>query len=105
MCTFAPTRTVERQVHYLKNWFEEHTPLLAFNGEDKPEGYLLLSRRRGQYFAYEVAANTWPAVLAMLQYQNNLYEGELESQAEVSWQLPLTDATYYLMADHLLMRS
>jgi hypothetical protein len=54
---------------------------------------------------YEVAANTWPAVLAMLQYQNNLYEGELESQAEVYWPLPLTDATYYLMADHLPMRS
>ena len=46
MCTFAPTRTVARQVHYLKNWFEDHLPLLAFNNEGKPEGYILLSRKR-----------------------------------------------------------
>ena len=105
MCTFAPTRELERQVHYLKNWPEEHLPLLAFNGEGKPEGYLLLSRRRGQYVAYEVAANTWPAVLALLHYEKNVYGGERESQAEVYWPLPLTDATYYLLADHLPMRS
>jgi predicted N-acetyltransferase YhbS len=105
MCTFAPTRKVERQVHYLKNWFEENIPLLAFNVEGKLEGYLLLSKRRGEHYAYEVAANTWPAELALLQYQNNLYEGELESQAELYWPLPLTDSTYYLLSDHLPMRS
>jgi predicted N-acetyltransferase YhbS len=105
MCTFAPTRTVERQVHYLKNWFEDHTPLVAFNEEGKPEGYLLLSRRRGQHDAYEVAANTWPAVRALLHYQNTLHAGKLASQAELYWPLPLTDATYYLLADHLPLRS
>jgi predicted N-acetyltransferase YhbS len=105
MCTFAPTRTVERQVHYCKNWFEEHIPLLAINGEGKLEGYLLLSKRRREHFAYEVAADTWPAILALLQYQNNLYEGELLSQAVLCWPLPLTDTTYYLLGDHLPMRS
>ena len=105
MCTFAPTRTVARQVHYLKHWFEDHLPLLAFNEEGKPEGYVLLSKRRGEHYAYEVAANTWPAVLALLHYQNTLYEGELQSQAEVYWPLPLTDATYYFLTDHLPVRS
>jgi predicted N-acetyltransferase YhbS len=105
MCTFAPTRSVARQVHYLKNWFEDHLPLLAFNKEGKPVGYVLLSRRRGQHEAYEVAANTWPAVLALLHYQNTLHTGELTSQTEVYWPLPLTDATYYLLADHLPMHS
>ncbi len=105
MCTFAPTRTVARQVHYLKNWFEDHLPLLVFNKEGKPEGYVLLSRRREELRAYEVAANTWPAILALLHSQNTVHEGELASQTEVYWPLPLTDATYYQLADHLPMRS
>jgi predicted N-acetyltransferase YhbS len=105
MCTFAPTRTLERQVHYLQNWFEDHLPLLAFNEDGKPEGYVLLSKRRGEHYAYEVAANTWPAVLALLHYQNHLYEGDPQSQAEVFWPLPLTDATYYFLTDHLPLRS
>ena len=105
MCTFAPTRTVARQVHYLKNWFEDHLPLLAFNQEGKPEGYVLLSRKREELSAYEVAANTWPAILALLHSQNTVHEGELASQTEVYWPLPLTDATYYHLADHLPMCS
>jgi len=40
-----------------------------------------------------------------LQYHNNLYEAEPESPAELSWPLPLTDSTYFLLADHLPMRS
>jgi predicted N-acetyltransferase YhbS len=105
MCTFAPTRTVARQVHYLKNWPEDHIAMLAFNKDGKPEGYLLLSRRRGQFEAFEVVANTWPAVLALLQYQNTLNAGEPASHIEVSWPLPLTDITSYFLAAHLPLRS
>ena len=78
---------------------------MVFNKDGKPEGYLLLSSRRGQFEAVEVAANTWPAVLALLHYQNSLHAGELASQIEVSWPLPLTDITSYLLADHLPLRS
>jgi predicted N-acetyltransferase YhbS len=105
LCTFAPTRTVERQVHYLKNWPEDHLPLLVVDEEGTPEGYALLSKRGECYEAFEVAANTWPAVFVLLQYQNTLHVGELMSQTEVSWPLPPTDMTYYLLADHLPMRS
>jgi predicted N-acetyltransferase YhbS len=105
MCTFAHTRIVARQVHYLKSWPEDHLPLFVFNEEGTPQGYALLSRRREQYEAFEVAANTWPAILALLHYQNTLHVGERTLQSEVQWPLPLTDATYYLLADHLPMRS
>jgi Sterol carrier protein domain len=44
-------------------------------------------------------------VLALLHYHNNVYEAEPESHAELSWPLPLIDSTYYLLADHLPMRS
>jgi predicted N-acetyltransferase YhbS len=101
MCTFAPTRTLERQVHYLENWFQENIPLLAVNTEGKAEGYLLLSRRRGQLYAYEAAANTWPAVLALLQYHHRLLEAEPQSSATLFWPLPPGGLTYYLLADHL----
>ena len=105
MCTFAPTRTIARQVHYLKNWPEDHLPLLIFNEEGTPRGYALFSKRREQYEAFEVAADTWLAILALLRYQNTLHIGERTLQSEVHWPLPLTDMTYYLLADHLPMRS
>ena len=105
MCTFAPTRTIARQVHYLKNWPEDHLPLLIFNEEGTPGGYALFSKRREQYEAFEVAANTWPAILALLHYQNTLHVGERTLQSEIEWPLPLADMTYYLLADHLPMHS
>ncbi len=105
MCTFAPTRTINRQAHYLKNWPEDNIPLVAFNQEGKPEGYALLSRRKGYMIVNEVAANTWSAILALLRYQHDTYAGEFASQAEVYWPLPLTDTAYYLLSDHLPIRS
>ncbi|HEV2581300.1 MAG TPA: GNAT family N-acetyltransferase [Ktedonobacteraceae bacterium] len=105
MCTFAPTRTLERQVHYLENWFQENIPLLAVNTQGNAEGYLLLSRRRGQLYAYEAAANTWPATLALLQHHHHLLEAEAESQATLFWPLPPGGLTYYLLADQLPIQS
>ncbi|MGZ3630989.1 MAG: GNAT family N-acetyltransferase [Ktedonobacteraceae bacterium] len=105
MCTFAPTRTTERQVHYLKNWPEDHLPLLAVNEEGTPEGYALLSKRGEWYEAFEVAANTWPAIQALLHYQNTLHGGDRALQSEVYLPLPLIGATYYLIADQLPIRS
>ena len=36
--------------------------MLAVNEEGTPEGYALLSKRGEWYEAFEVAANTWPAI-------------------------------------------
>ncbi len=105
LCTFAPTRTIERQVHYLENWFQENIPLLAVSAQGKPEGYLLLSRRRGRLYAYEVAANTWPAVLGLLQSHHHLLETEAGASSELYWPLPLADITLHMLADHLPVRS
>ncbi len=104
MCTFAPTRTIERQIHYLENWPEDNIPLIAFN-EGTPEGYALLSRRKGQMVVNEIAANTWPVIQTLLRYQRDKYAREFASQAEVYWPLPLIDKTYYLLADHLPIHS
>lgn len=105
LVSFAPTRTVERQAHYLQNWFQENIQLLALDAEGKPEGYLLLARREHRLYAYEVAANTWPAALALLQRHDQLLNTEAEPPAEIYWPFPLTDSTFYLLADHLPMHS
>lgn len=102
--SFAPTRTVERQAHYLQNWFQENIPLLALNTKGEPEGYLLLSRRWKRLYAYEVAASTWPAILALLQNHSQLLDAEPEQPDELWWPLPSASATYYLLADQLPLR-
>jgi GNAT superfamily N-acetyltransferase len=107
--SFAPLRTHQRQAHVLFNWFEVQDgiePLVAVDAEQKLQGYLLLSRRRGRLlYAYEVAADTWPAALALLHAHSQLLDAEPNPPAELDWPLPPTDPTFYLLAQHLPVRS
>src|SRR5260370_40055169 len=65
----------------------------------------MLSRRQNRVFAYEVVAETWRATLALLQYHSHLLDEEAEAPGELWWALPPTDSTFYLLADHLPVRS
>ena len=105
--SFAPTRTLQRQEHLLRNWIEvtETKPLVAFSPEHELHGYLMLSRRRNRLYAYEVAAATWPATLGLLRYHSHLLDAETDPPRELWWPLPPTDSTFYLLADHLPVRS
>ena len=103
--SFAPTRTLQRQEHLLRNWFQEFLPLLAVNSSSEIHGYLMLSRRWNRLYAFEIAADTWPAALALLQYHSRLLDAEPEAPQELRWPLPLNSPTYYLLADHLPIRS
>ena len=105
---FAPVRTLQRQEHLLFNWFELADgiqPLVALNSEQELQGYLLLSRRRGKLYAYEVAADSWPATLALLHAHAQLLAAEPQPPQELNWPLPPTDLTYYFLADHLSVHS
>jgi predicted acetyltransferase len=105
--SFAPMRTLQRQEHLLSNWFEldDTRPLVAFNAEQELQGYLLLSRRRRKLYAYEVAADTWSATLALLQAHAQLLDAEPEPPQEMSWPLPPTDPTFYFLTEHMPVRS
>jgi GNAT superfamily N-acetyltransferase len=107
--SFAPLRTHQRQAHVLFNWFEVQDgikPLVAVDAEQKLQGYLLLSRRRGRLlYAYEVAADTWSAALALLHAHSQLLDAEPNPPTELDWPLPPTDPTFYLLAQHLPVRS
>ena len=102
--SFAPTRTLSRQEH-LHNWFQEYIPLLALEADNVPQGYLLLTRRWNRLYAYEAAANTWSAVLALLQYHSGLLEAETEPPDELWWTFPPNSLTFYLLTDHLPVHS
>jgi len=65
----------------------------------------MLSRRWNKLYAYEVATDSWPATLALLRYHSHLLDAEVESPQELGWPLPPTDLTYYLLADHFVVRS
>jgi len=105
--SFAPTRTLQRQEHVLSNWFEvtDTVPLVVLNAEQELYGYLLLSRRRRKLYVYEVAADSWPATLALLHAHAQLLEAEPEPPQEMSWPLPPTDPTFYFLTEHMPVRS
>jgi predicted N-acetyltransferase YhbS len=105
--SFAPMRTLQRQEHLLSNWFElaETGSLVVLNYEQELHGYLLLSRRRRKLYVYEVAADTWPATLALLHTHAQLLDAEPEPPQEMSWPLPPTDPTFYFLTEHMPVRS
>lgn len=107
LASFAPTRTLQRQEHLLNSGFEATAvpPLIALSPEHELHGYLILSRRGNTLYVYEAAADTWPAALALLHAHSRLLDAETEPPRELSWSLPPTDATFYLLADHLQVRS
>ncbi len=80
-------------------------PYLALDSKGTPRGYLLL-HRRPELEAYEVAADTWDATLALLKLHVSLLEEHHSLPPEaVVWPLPPDSPTYYLLADHLSVKS
>jgi predicted N-acetyltransferase YhbS len=105
--SFALTRTLQRQEHLHHNWFEatDTRLLVVLNSEQGLQGYLLLSRRRQRLYAYEVAADTWPAALALLHAHASLLNAEADPPHELWWPIPPTDQTFHFLAEHMPVRS
>ncbi len=93
----------ERQFHHRGTL----KPFVAVDTRDGVQGYFMRYRRGDSMGTYEVAANDWDSALALLQKNAQLvaesYQGE--GEAEVSWPLPVDSETYYLLSDHLPLRS
>jgi predicted N-acetyltransferase YhbS len=107
--SFAPTRTLQRQEHLLRNWFEDSDikSLVAVGAAQGLHGYLMFSRRRQQLYVYEAATDNWPATLALLHAHAHLLEAEAEADPpqELWWRLPPTDETFYFLSEHVPVRS
>lgn len=96
--TGSYARTLPHQEHLLRH--RARPPLLALDPAGHPRGYLLLPGGLDQSGAVEVAADTWPAALALLQCQASLAEGAVE----LRWPLPPDSLTFHHLADHLPVR-
>lgn len=80
-------------------------PMLAEDETGKPRGYLLTPWGPLRFFGTEVAADDWPALLALLQHQARLLQAQPEPPGEVRLKAPPDSAAYYLLADRLSVRS
>ena len=101
-------RTQEWQEHLLRHRFifADEPPVIVLASDDEPRGYLFPFQGRTQaYSVLEVAAEDWPATLALLQYHARLVEHAPDAPKELVWPLPPNSPTLYLLADTLAVRS
>lgn len=94
------TRTLAQQEWRLLGT-EDNPRLIALAPNGNAAGYLIPSWRAGQPLAAEVAADTWPAALALLQHHARLVAASPEPSDHIWWPLPPDATTAYLLADHL----
>ena len=101
-------RTQEWQEHLLRHRFifAEEPPVMVLTSDDEPRGYLLpFQGRTPAYSVLEVAAEDWPATLALLQYHTRIVGQTPDAPKELVWPLPPDSPTLYLLADNLAVRS
>ena len=93
-------RDKRHQEHVLR-YRSNMAPVLALDATNTPRGYMMLFRQPDSYYAFEVAADDWPATLALLQQYLKLNVQVNNACSEVSWELPLNSPTFYALTDHL----
>jgi GNAT superfamily N-acetyltransferase len=95
-------RTLAQQQHCLRHRLPANPPLLALDPEGAPRGYLL---HPWSLEDTEVAADNWPALLALLQREARQPPPLLDPPDTLTWPLPPDSPTFYRLADHLPVRS
>jgi len=93
------TRSCDQQRHLLLH--RSSPPLLAVDRDGRPCGYLLLPCGSDRSVAVEVAADTWPAALALLHH----HASSADTTSELNWPLPFGSPTYHQLADNLPLTS
>jgi hypothetical protein len=94
-------RTPEQQRYVLRARLPRNPPLVATDPAGRARGYLLMPWHAQHQYAQEVAADTWPAALALLRYHAGLLDADIDPPAELIWPLPTDSPAFYHLADHL----
>ncbi len=94
------TRTVEKQAHRLQFRSPDNPIWLAIDSKELPQGFLSLRGSTELFQAQELAADTWPATLALLQHHARLLDGP-EAPATLRYRMAPTAAPLQWMIDHL----
>jgi predicted N-acetyltransferase YhbS len=102
---FAPltgsfTRTIEWQRHRLRYRSPNNPLWLAVDAAGRPQGYLALQGESERFQAQELAADTWPAALALLQHHARLLAGP-EPPGVLRYRIPPDAPVLYEMIDVL----
>jgi predicted N-acetyltransferase YhbS len=79
-------------------------PWVATDPQGGVRGYLYARRPPQHWHAVEVAADDWPAALALLKSQSRWFADDPAGPVEIAWPLPRDSVTYYLLADHFDLR-
>ncbi len=96
-------RALAQEQHQLAGRMQTNNPpLLALNADGQPSGYLIFPWGPDRERAIEVAADSLPAVLALLQHHVQVLDTLPEPPAELFWRVPSDSPTAYLLIDHLL---
>lgn len=98
-------RSLPQQEHYQRlRQAMGDLPLLALDPDGTPRGYLIHPWTPDDTYTAELAADHWPALLALLQHEARRPE-PAEGPKELVYPLPPDSPTFYLLADHLPVRS
>jgi predicted N-acetyltransferase YhbS len=98
-------RSLPQQEHYLRlRQAMGDPPLLALDPDGSPCGYLIHPWTPDDTYTAELAADHWPALLALLQHQARR-PAPVEAAKELGFPLPSDSSTFYLLADRLPVRS
>jgi predicted N-acetyltransferase YhbS len=99
------TRTLARQAQRLADGPPGRSAWLAFDERGRACGYLIVAPPPRHWRAIEVAADDWPAALALLQYQAHWFDDEPEPPAELRWAAPFDGVIYYQLCSALTMHA
>ena len=79
--------------------------VIAVDADDRARGYLAAPWALLRAFGSEVAADDWPATLALLQHHARLLDALPEPPEQVRWPLPPDSLMAELLADHFTVQS
>jgi predicted N-acetyltransferase YhbS len=79
--------------------------IIAIDVDERPRGYLAAPWALLRAFGSEVAADDWPATLALLQHHARLLNELDEPPEQVRWPLPPDSLAAQLLADHFTVQS
>ena len=94
-------RSTGLQADVLRQRLPHNPPWLACDATGQPQGYLLLHDPLEAGRAREVAANDWPAALALLQHHAAQVQALGAPPTELRWPRPFESGHAHVIADHI----
>jgi predicted N-acetyltransferase YhbS len=97
--------SLDQQVYRQRDDSFFTSPVVAVDAEDQPRGYLMSPWGPLRAFGTEVAADDWPALLALLQWQATSLDDCGSAVDLIRWPLPPNSLMAALLADHFVVES